>query len=857
MDIERGILKALFYDYPVESVVTILKDMKVKHVKDVYIDILPLLMRWRQDTFTTTEAGLMRHWLIDEWQSSTPTIFHPFDFLPKVTEQLLRIDHLNYEQPVVQFDKLFRWKDSALFVGEDLLVTSFVAGNDNRKLIPCDFETITNKTLLWNDILRHDNGPLNEILDRGLSDLHAHYNATSDIFHLNWVSLMNSMDPKGKMDKIFGQQELDLLSPNSGFICSRKQMCVAAAWLRYWFFNLLLTKNTTCQQEAKKNIPDVCRMLIDSSYADKTITELKAKIESVLVESLPTNSDKYIDYCIMPTLPLMEQKDNVHIIYQGERLLLYSFFRWYYAKDEKIVALAPYFYLYVLLKTKIRREFIQINSLVGFENFEKYQNSKGAFFPKESPLYKHYGQIALQTSTNVTDSSDYIEARVTPSAIKDMHADFGHAVFGATYGEPHVDVVINDAEKHIGFTVHFIKENFEKLGNEKERKNNQKEGISRYERFRGKIAKQIIDVIDSNKRCNSRCAVKVVGIDAASTEMFCRPEVFGHVFRYAKQTSKLGYTYHVGEDFFDLTDGLRAIDEAILFLQLKRNDRLGHVMALGIDARNYYSSRHYTTIMSKQNLLDNCVWTYMRAKELGISISSSLEGILEDKAMQLYHELGYKGDWHILHYWHSMLLRGNEPINETSCPTKEKKEQLTLRPDWESTNNVADKRVNSVCSDSRAFELFWMYHYNQHIKETGDQMVQFKWEEEIVDVVKELQDKIQREIAKKEIGIECCPTSNLKIGYIDRYDEHPILTRFHPINAESSYPLLKVSINTDDRGVFYTSLYEEYSLIALALTKKKDPRTGARMYNYKVINDYIEELRLLSEQMRFDQESRK
>ena len=83
-----------------------------------------------------------------------------------------------------------------------------------------------------------------------------------------------------------------------------------------------------------------------------------------------------------------------------------------------------------------------------------------------------------------------------------------------------------------------------------------------------------------------------------------------------------------------------------------------------------------------------------------------------------------------------------------------------------------------------------------------------------------MQEEMRRFVSEKKISIECCPTSNLKIGYIDRYENHPLLTKFYPIDAKVDTPLIKSSINTDDRGVFYTSIYEEYSLIALALYKK-------------------------------------
>lgn len=76
-------------------------------------------------------------------------------------------------------------------------------------------------------------------------------------------------------------------------------------------------------------------------------------------------------------------------------------------------------------------------------------------------------------------------------------------------------------------------------------------------------------------------AKRILGMAAASNEIGCRPQVFGQFFRQLKKHTSVYYetdgqhklpqlraTYHVGEDFLDLSDGLRAIDEAILFLGL-------------------------------------------------------------------------------------------------------------------------------------------------------------------------------------------------------------------------------------------------------------------------------------------------
>ena len=67
MDFERASIKALFYDYPVEAVVKAIED--ARRSKDDYIDILPQLVRWREDAFTTTEARLMENLSQDIWMN--------------------------------------------------------------------------------------------------------------------------------------------------------------------------------------------------------------------------------------------------------------------------------------------------------------------------------------------------------------------------------------------------------------------------------------------------------------------------------------------------------------------------------------------------------------------------------------------------------------------------------------------------------------------------------------------------------------------------------------------------------------------------------------------------------------------
>ena len=117
-------------------------------------------------------------------------------------------------------------------------------------------------------------------------------------------------------------------------------------------------------------------------------------------------------------------------------------------------------------------------------------------------------------------------------------------------------------------------------------------------------------------------------------EFTCRKNVHPGLEK-ERQIGKLHATYHAGEDFLDITDGLRAIDEAILFCDLKRGSRIGHGLALGISPYEYYKYKGYKIVIPKQILLDDVVWMLQKASEMGCIIESRLKNEL----LEYYYSL--------------------------------------------------------------------------------------------------------------------------------------------------------------------------------------------------------------------------
>jgi hypothetical protein len=100
------------------------------------------------------------------------------------------------------------------------------------------------------------------------------------------------------------------------------------------------------------------------------------------------------------------------------------------------------------------------------------------------------------------------------------------------------------------------------------------------------------------------------GVDAASNERHAGPEVFAQVFRRMGRAKIRRFTYHVGEDFVHLASGLRAINEAILYLDLTAGCRIGHGTAAGLIPRKWWDSVGGSVIQPCEDRLDDLVFTW-------------------------------------------------------------------------------------------------------------------------------------------------------------------------------------------------------------------------------------------------------
>ena len=129
-----------------------------------------------------------------------------------------------------------------------------------------------------------------------------------------------------------------------------------------------------------------------------------------------------------------------------------------------------------------------------------------------------------------------------------------------------------------------------------------------------------------------------------------------------------------------------------------------------------------------------------------------------------------------------------------------------------------------------------LYHYDDQVRRKGEKEAIFKVPCGYASLVRAIQDKMIQELVCKGIGIETNPSSNYLIGPLQKYEEHPII-RFNgrKLKETETNMSLQVSINTDDQGVFDTSLENEYALMTIALKKAK---TEDEQYKYDMEDIY-------------------
>ena len=661
---------------------------------------------------------------------------------------------------VCRFNSVLRWHDVTCCLGEDLFTTAYFASNDIIK-------QQDRENFLWEAVIDSDKGRLNAMMKRPISDNHFHLFGSSLIFEINWLGLMNNLSSsKNKLIQPFACLKHGPSACKDTEDMTMYSLLGKAAAIRMLLY--LYITNERASNQFKQTVINVCqstddKLLVDLlSGIDSTIQGVKEGVNTVdyAKQNNPTNIPTKHPCLMMSFL-------------SGERYIMYSMFKRIFSNhcDDSYSLL---FYLYLVLKTQIRQEFVHTNDVLGLQNFQGYNNAKKLGY-KNSDSY-HKLSIFTAVSQFVFRKNRKLEIRIVPAKDNDFAKDINSICDIFRTSIEYKSKCITEFIPY--FIIHFTKS-----------KDDGKNQQYRHKKLRETIKNTAL-AIGKFKRSAANTKENLVGLDAAGAELETRPEVFSQAFRYLRQhVPDIKFTYHIGEDFLDVVDGLRAVDELMNFCEWSKQDRLGHV------------------------LVDNIVWLRHRALALGnISVEKELDKLYEKYFPELYNMSIVDSPCNA--YYQSWLLRGDYPL----CYNGTYRNQQDF---WSLCDKIETEEMQQARENDTAVNLYRLYH-SEKIKEKGQACVDLKISQRLVSFIDVVREEMLNEIEKQGFMVESNPSSNFRIGDIDSYIRHPIFkfyTTPNLLKLDFTHNI-SVSINTDDKGIFNTSLEREYALLAAAYSKE-------------------------------------
>lgn len=765
------------------------------------------------------------------------------------------------------------WITTIRCIGEELLVTAKAVLDDIR----CNNNS---PDFNWNHHIEHNNHELKMMLNRGdgVSENHFHLRSSSPYFDISWIYLMNDVVSERYENSLKLIQEHPL-NPNSLRQRDYPLMMIwrKAASLRKVLYDIIKNEEVFVSIE-RYNEPYI--------FADYILSRNGQKCDVLDVEKIVKYIGCFqgdgIDYAAQNHLNSINDCD----FFSGERYIIYHSLKRIVTKQKNYRIISSYLFLYLMMKNHLYCEMVQCNKRNGFYNFNLYQARKDLFIPWENER-----NVAAETIYSVLNETKIhsFELRIYPSEDeKELASDI------KTYIAASTDAIKRLSKNHsifkykefppCYFVLHFIKET-DRHCEMKQCSNCIYRNEPRYKELRDRIRRQTYSITN----LHPSYLQYIRGIDAAGEEIKCRPEVFGVNFRRllhymnlkspSNSCCQLKATYHVGEDNYDLLDGIRAIHEAVLFLDLRSGCRLGHATLLGNPVDEYYNSDRNPIAIPRQVFLDNIVWMYYYISENELKFEGSellfdyikhhfnihFDKIFEktyrlimdkndnnselDKSLHYYQERKYVNqmDNKFDDYYLSYLLRGDDPelyreyYNDCSL-------QLSLNNEFRICKTHS--RMNEARRLVRARYLCYLYQFDCEVKLAGEEVIYEKLPDFFIRGVMTIQKHMRHKISFWGIAIETNPTSNLLISNFNKMDQHPLTFFYdHMLTKDGIDVQMNVSINTDDKSIFSTSLSNEYAYLMYYLESKKE--NGKYLYSRFNILQWLNSIREMGNEQSF------
>ena len=471
------------------------------------------------------------------------------------------------------------------------------------------------------------------------------------------------------------------------------------------------------------------------------------------------------------------------------------------------------FWTYVQIKAKFQRHFIQQPGLEGLEFFRhifergKALDAQSSLLHSITAMSNHLGADGLVSYLELRTSPDLqpVEALVTgiqkanasPVKNKPLLAGVVHFVkWRSLYG--------TDAEAGV---------------------------IKALEEMRSQ-ATELKEYL-KHKNCHS----DIVGLDVAGPELY-RPNwlylpLFQEIRPWWRETfgRDLGYSFHAGEDFLHLMQGLRQMAEIVRYFPWQRGDRIGHGLALGFDAFQWQRDHPAIVCPADVAWFDLLFeWSLLTRGEMAFVQHDGYLWRIEHEIKSLAPlalspaiagQLGSDMEEYAIFYRGLFcpklvleLLGGKNPTRWHTDDSDNTYQQI--------------KHKANVCKALRSY-LESLHKYTPPtraypLRSSDDDLALER--ARLVGI----QAWLTNAIKKRGIALEICPSSNLLIRGLAGMHEHPVLDLATKVT---------VLINTDNPATFATDLATEYRLVyEAALSRHGDSEKALAIVNEFISNSH-------------------
>ena len=537
--------------------------------------------------------------------------------------------------------------------------------------------------------------------------------------------------------------------------------------------------------------------------------------------------------------------------------------------------------LYILLTNEFYMLCVQRDNFVGFRQFQRYSSVQKLLVSQ--PCYFR-GIFERMHGPGRESVTNYVELRISPAS--DIN-EFQRQILTILWGyleyirhhkdenyvtqaeqsfrrvrerrhehhgkEPNsrlkaeLDIVLKEIDDELlqtrnrlvrpSIVVHLIKRSWEP-------DEHNKDGVDqiRFDCQRGKYEKRLENV-RMLLEAHPKLLKWIRGVDAAAYELDTPPDVFAPAYRKARHELNLPHaTYHAGEDFCHLVSGIRAVCEAVDFLELRGGDRIGHATALGVNPSLWLSSMPMQIAPTREEWLLNLLfaWNILQQREDMEHMVNHLSNDIRELGYQIFREpnpsphlLKRIFDLRVLdplelwgiyekgrHEVYDSLPAGKKNFNEARL------NEEIIRRVLSSVNHIDPQRREEIkiyqAFIREAPMVIWLLIKWQRDRETWERSqvrIEVPADYFSEDILKLLQQLAMQKLVEKSIVMETLPTSNLRIGQYKEMGQHHSLRWLGVNPCEGDAPPLVV-LGTDDPGVFATDIKGEFYHLFASLCKR-------------------------------------